>query len=302
MARFGSVITAMVTPFGPTGALDLDAAAQLARHLVDTGSDGLVLAGSTGEGSVLADDEKLDLFRAVTEAVTVPVLAATGSNDTAHTVGLTRAAQACGVAGVLVVTPYYSRPSPAGLAAHFEAAAAASDLPVVLYDIPVRSGRRIGTDLLVHLGRTVPTIVGVKDATGDVAGAAEVIAAEVDGFEVYCGDDPLTLPFLSVGGVGIISVAAHWAGSVFAELIATFEAGDTVGARGANQRLLESFRFESTPEYPNPVPAKAACRALGLPVGQCRLPHPEAPASLDSEAKAIISRLRQPVSVGHSVA
>jgi len=285
VARFGSVITAMVTPFGPTGALDLDAAAQLARHLVDTGSDGLVLAGSTGEGSVLADDEKLDLFRAVTEAVTVPVLAATGSNDTAHT-----------------VTPYYSRPSPAGLAAHFEAAAAASDLPVVLYDIPVRSGRRIGTDLLVHLGRTVPTIVGVKDATGDVAGAAEVIAAEVDGFEVYCGDDPLTLPFLSVGGVGIISVAAHWAGSVFAELIATFEAGDTVGARGANQRLLESFRFESTPEYPNPVPAKAACRALGLPVGQCRLPHPEAPASLDSEAKAIISRLRQPVSVGHSVA
>ncbi len=302
MARFGSVITAMVTPFGPSGALDLDAAARLARHLVDTGSDGLVLAGSTGEGSVLADDEKLDLFRAVAEAVTVPVLAATGSNDTAHTVQLTRAASVCGIAGVLVVTPYYSRPSPAGLAAHFEAAAAASDLPVILYDIPVRTGRRIGTELLVHLAREVPTIVGVKDATGDVAGAAQVVAAQVDGFEVYCGDDPLTLPFLSVGGVGVISVASHWAGPVFAEMITAFEAGDMVGARTANQRLLESYAFESTPDYPNPVPAKAACRALGLPVGQCRLPNPEAPASLDSEANTIISRLRQPVTAGRSVA
>jgi len=142
----------------------------------------------------------------------------------------------------------------------------------------------------------------VKDATGDVAGAAQVVAAQVDGFEVYCGDDPLTLPFLSVGGVGVISVASHWAGPVFAEMITAFEAGDMVGARTANQRLLESYAFESTPDYPNPVPAKAACRALGLPVGQCRLPNPEAPASLDSEANTIISRLRQPVTAGRSVA
>ena len=302
MARFGTVVTAMVTPFHASGALDLDGAATLARHLVDTGSEGLVVAGSTGEGSVLSDDEKLDLFRAVAEAVTVPVLAATGSNDTAHSVNLTRSATECGVDGMLVVTPYYNRPSPAGIAAHFEAVAAATDLPVLLYDIPVRTGRRVGTELLARLGTEVPNIVGVKDATGDVAGAAELVARHIAGFEVYAGDDPLTLPFLSVGGVGIISVAAHWAGRVFASVVSAFGAGDVDGARTANQRLLESFAFESTPEYPNPVPAKAACRALGLSVGQCRLPNPEAPRALDEEASAIISRLERSAPASRSVA
>ena len=302
MARFGAVVTAMVTPFHPSGALDLDAAAELARHLVDTGSDGLVVAGSTGEGSVLSDDEKLDLFRAVAEAVTVPVLAATGSNDTAHSVNLTRSAAECGVDGMLVVTPYYNRPSPAGIAAHFEAVAAATDLPVVLYDIPVRAGRRIGTDLLARLGTEVTNIVGVKDATGDVAAAAELVAHHIDGFEVYAGDDPMTLPFLAIGGVGIISVAAHWAGPALAALVAAFAAGDLEGARTANEHLLASYAFESTPDYPNPVPAKAACRALGLPVGQCRLPNPEAPRVLEEEASDIISRLERFAPASRSVA
>ncbi len=281
----------MVTPFDADGALDVDGAVSLARHLASHGSDGLVLAGTTGEGPVLEDAEKLDLFRAVAEAVTVPVVAATGSNDTAHTERLTRAASGCRVAGVLVVTPYYNRPSAAGLEAHFRAAAAATELPVMLYDIPVRAGRRIGTDLLVRLSTEVPNIVAVKDATGDVAAAAEVVEAAHDGFEVYCGDDSMTLPFLAIGGVGIVSVAAHWAGPTFAALVAGFSTGDFEGARRANARLFESYRFESSNEFPNPVPAKAACRALGLPGGECRLPNPPAPEALIDQARTVIARL-----------
>jgi len=290
--RFGSVVTAMVTPFDEGGALDPDRAVELARHLESHGSDALVLAGTTGEGPVLSDQEKLDLFESVASRVSVPVLAATGSNDTAHSVALTRRAAATGVAGFLVVTPYYNRPSPAGIAAHFRAIAQASDLPIVLYDIPVRTGRRIGTDQIVALASEVPTIVGLKDATGDVAGAARVAATCPDGFDVYSGDDALTLPILSVGGVGVISVAAHWAGTAFGQMISAFRRGAVEEARAVNAALDESYRFQSTGDHPNPVPAKAMCRALGLAVGQCRLPHPPAPASLDEEAVAVLGRLR----------
>ncbi len=293
MPRFGSVITAMVTPFAPDGSIDLDGATVVARHLADSGSDALVVAGSTGEGSVLSDDERIDLIGAVVAAVDVPVIAATGTNDTAHSVMLTKAAKARNAAGILAVTPYYNRPSPAGISAHFRAIAAATDLPVLLYDIPIRSGRRIGSALTIELAHDVPSIVGVKDATGDVAGAAEVVAQCPDGFDVYCGDDSLTLPFAAVGGAGIISVAAHWAGPLFAEMIRCHREGDVRRAAIVNQRLIQSYRFESTDEFPNPVPAKAACRALGLPVGQCRLPNTHGSAALDDRAKAVVSALAQ---------
>ncbi len=291
MPRFGSVVTAMVTPFDDEGVLDLDTAATVARHLAASGSDALVVAGSTGEGSVLSDEERFALFRAVVGAVDVPVIAATGTNDTAHSVALTREAEACGVDGILAVTPYYNRPSPAGLSSHFRAIASATDLPVLLYDIPIRSGRRIGPALTLELARQVPTIVGVKDATGDVVSAATVIAESPDGFEVYCGDDALTLPFLAVGAVGVVSVAAHWAGRLFAELIRSFGAGQVERAITINQHLAESCRFESTDEFPNPIPVKAACRVLGLPVGQCRLPNTPGSAALDERARAVISAL-----------
>src|SRR5215210_1818219 len=201
MARFGAVVTAMVTPFSEDGALDVEAAADLARWLADHGSDGLVVAGTTGEGPVLSDDEKLDLWRAVTEAVTIPVVAGTGSNDTAHSVELTRRAAGTGVAGALIVTPYYNRPSQSGLDAHFRAVAEASSVPVLIYDIPVRTGRKVSHDVLVRLAREVPQVVGVKDAAGDVAGTARLLAAAPDDFEVYSGDDGLTLPLLAVGAV-----------------------------------------------------------------------------------------------------
>jgi 4-hydroxy-tetrahydrodipicolinate synthase len=293
MPRFGSVVTAMITPFDPDGAIDLDGAVAVARHLTRSGSDGIVVAGTTGEGPVLTDEERLALFRAVVGAVDVPVIASTGTNDTAHSVTLTREAKACGVDGVLAVTPYYNRPSPAGLSAHFRAIAACSDLPVILYDIPVRSGRRIGSRLTLELAHDVPSIVGVKDATGDVAGAAVVVAESPDGFEVYCGDDSLTLPYVSVGGVGVISVAAHWAGRQFGEMIGCHRSGQVDRATTINQHLAESYRFQSTDEFPNPVPAKAACRALGLPAGQCRLPNAPAPEALDDQARSVVSRLNR---------
>jgi 4-hydroxy-tetrahydrodipicolinate synthase len=300
--RFGSVVTAMVTPFGPDGALDLDAAATVARHLADTGTEGIVVAGTTGEGPVLTDPERVDLFRAVVEAVTIPVIASSGTNDTAHSVHMTEAAAAAGAAGVLVVTPYYNRPSAAGLSAHFRAVAQASSLPVVLYDIPVRSGRRIGPDLTLQLAREVPNIVAVKDATGDVVSAARVVAEAPAGFEVYSGDDALSLPFASIGGVGVISVAAHWAGPLFAELFAAYRSGDVARAADVNRDLLESYRFESSDEYPNPVPVKAACRALGLPVGQCRLPNAPGPQSLDDQARSVVAGVTSLLQTRQSVA
>lgn len=289
--RFGAVICAMVTPFDDDGALDVDGAVTLARWLTSHGSDGLVVAGTTGEGPVLSDDELATLWRAVREAVTVPVVAGTGSADTAHTIACTRLAADAGVAGALVVTPYYSRPSQAGLAAHFRAVAGATELPVLLYDIPVRTGRKIAHDTMLALARDVPGIVGVKDAAGDVLGSARLLAEAPAGFELYSGDDAMTLPLLAVGAVGLVSVAAHWAGDELSSMIAAFSKGDVDGARLANAALLESYAFESTEATPNPLPAKAACRALGLPAGQCRLPMGAAPPELDAAARRVLAGL-----------
>ncbi len=285
--RFGAVLTAMVTPFDRDGALDIDGAVQLARWLADHGSDGLVVAGSTGEGAVLDDAELSELWRAVSRAVTIPVVAATGTSDTRHTIERTKAAEAAGADAVLVVTPYYVRPSQAGIAAHFESVAHATSLPVLLYDIPVRTGRKISNETMFHLGRNVSNVVGVKDAAGDIIATARRVAGAPDGFEVYCGDDLFTLPMLAVGAVGVVSVASHWVGPQLSEMVATFAKGDTEGAQALNARMLDSVSFQSSEDYPNPMPAKAVCRALGLPAGQCRLPIGEAPAELDELAAQV---------------
>lgn len=290
-ARFGDVVTAMVSPFGPDGSLDVDAAVGLARWLVEHGSGGICLSGTTGEGPVLTDAEKRDLWRAVAEAVTVPVLAGTGTNDTAHSIELTKAAEEAGVDGVLVVTPYYNRPSQAGIREHFLAVARATTLPVILYDIPVRTGRRIAQPIILRVVDEAPNVVGVKDATGDPAGAARLIADAPEGFELYSGDDSLTLPLVAVGAVGVIAVAGHWAGSEMADMVAAAKNGDLDRARAVNARLIPSYDFESTEQFPNPLPAKAACRALGLDVGQCRLPLGAAPPELDGEALRVVTHL-----------
>jgi len=293
------VITAMITPFDQHGDLDVDGAVTLARWLSDHGSDGLVVAGTTGEGPVLSDSELGQLWRAVAEAVTVPVIAGTGSNDTRHAIECTKLAEVVGVDGALVVTPCYSRPSQAGLDAHFRAVAEATTLPVVLYDVPVRTGRKIAHDTMVHLARDVPNIVGVKDAAGSVQGAAQMVAQAPQGFELYSGDDALTLPLLSVGAVGVVSVASNWAGEEMGDITAAWFKGDAEGARAANARLFESYEFESSETFPNPLPAKAACRVLGLPAGQCRLPLGAAPSELDDEARKVLENLGRDV---HAVA
>jgi 4-hydroxy-tetrahydrodipicolinate synthase len=293
MARFGRVLTAMVTPFDDDLRLDLEAAAALARWLSEHGSDGLVVSGTTGEGPTLSDGEKLDLFRAVREVVTIPVIAGTGTNDTAHSTHLTKEAVRIGVDGVLAVTPYYNRPSQANLYNHFRAVAdAASGLPVIIYDIAFRTGRHVATDTLLSLARDVANIVAVKDSSRDVPQAAVRCAHAPAGFEVYSGDDNDTLPFMSVGGVGIISVAAHWAAPVFHEMVDAFLKGDTDGARDANARLIESCQFASTDAAPNPVPTKAMMRTLGHRVGRCRPPMgPDEPADLEDQARKVFEAL-----------
>jgi 4-hydroxy-tetrahydrodipicolinate synthase len=282
----------MVTPFDTEGALDVDGAVRLARWLTDNGTEGLVVSGTTGEGSALDDGEASELWRAVSAAVTVPVIAATGSNDTRHTVERTKAAQAAGADAVLVVTPYYVRPSQAGLAAHFQRVAEATSLPVLLYDIPIRTGRKIATATMLQLARNVANIVGVKDSAADVVSTARLVAGAPDGFEVYCGDDVYALPMMAVGAVGLVSVSAHWLGPQLSEMMATFAKGDTHGSQALNASLLESASFQSSEEYPNPMPAKAVCRALHLPAGQCRLPIGPAPAELDEIAARIAAESR----------
>lgn len=284
--RFGSVLTAMVTPFDGEGRVDVDTTVRLARWLVERGNDGLVVTGTTGESPVLTDDEKIDQWRAVAEAVTVPVIAGTGTYDTAHSIELTKAAESAGVAAILAVCPYYNRPSQAGIDAHFRAIAGATSLPVMLYDIPGRTGRKVATSTLLRLAREVPNIVAVKDAAGDVPASAQLLADAPDGFDLYSGDDALTLPLLSIGGSGVVGVATHWASEVFAEMVRSFEAGDVERARACNRRLLPTFAFETTDENPYPVPAKAMLRELGFPVGPPRLPHVES----DSEALVAAAR------------
>jgi 4-hydroxy-tetrahydrodipicolinate synthase len=293
MPRFGRVLTAMVTPFDDDLRLDLDAAATVARWLVEHGSDGLVVCGTTGESPTLSDGEKLDLFRAVREAVTVPIIAGTGTYDTAHSVHLTSEAVRLGIDGVLAVTPYYNRPSQAGIARHFTAIAdAARDLPVVLYDIEGRTGRPIKTDTLLDLARTVSNIVAVKDASGDIPQAASRCANAPAGFEVYSGNDGDTLPIVAVGGAGVVGVASHWAGPQFQEMIAAFDKGDVETARAINFRLLESCAFFTSDDAPSPLPSKAMLRTLGLPVGRARPPMgPDEPADLEERARKVYAGL-----------
>ena len=270
-APFGPVVTAMVTPFTADGALDCDGAATLARHLVANGSDGVVVAGTTGESPTLRHEEKLELFRAVVDAVggDAAVVAGTSSYDTAASVALTEAAVVAGVDGVLAVTPYYSRPPQRGLELHFRAIADASDVPVLLYDIPGRAGTAI--DLVTYEALCGhDRIVGVKDATGSVAHAAQVRAVCGEDFVVYSGDDALTLPFLSVGACGVVSVASHIAGNRIAAMIAAFAAGDTTGALALHMSMLDLFDVLFADS--SPIPVKAAVALAGLPAGPTRPP------------------------------
>ena len=282
----------MVTPFGADGSVDFDVAASLAKFLVHEGSEGFVIGGSTGEGSSLSDDEKLSLFACVAEAVTVPVLAGSTFANTQSSVALTAQVKATGAAGVLATTPAYARPNQAGIAAHLGAIAESTPLPVMLYDIPIRTGRKIASATTISLVRSHQNIVAMKDASGDLAAAAHTKSVLGDEFDLYSGDDAVLLPFLGIGAVGIISVAAHWAGPEVAGIVHAAHAGEWEKAQQLNERAARSFAFESTEAYPNPMPSKAALRVLGFNVGECRLPHGPSDSDLDAEAAEIVASLK----------
>jgi len=287
---FGRILSAMVTPFDEDENLDLDAAQALASWLVDSqGHEGLVLAGTTGESPTLTHEEQGQLFRAVREAVSVPIVAGTGSNDTRAAVDLTERAVEAGVDGLLVVTPYYNRPSQAALVDHFTAVAAAgSDVPTIIYDHPGRTGRKVDTETLLTLAHDVPNIIGIKDAAGDPGETAMLLTQAPDDFELYCGDGSLTLPLLAIGAVGVIGVASHWTGPEHVQLFDAYESGDVARAREINAMLAPSFEFESMDDAPNPIPTKAMMRALGHKVGRGRSPMHLEPPGFEAAAQALI--------------
>ncbi len=291
MARFGRVLTAMITPFTDNGALDLGGAVRLARWLTANGSEGLVVAGTTGESPTLTHVEQAELVAAVAAAADVPVVAGAGSNDTRAAIDLTERCADAGADGILHVAGYYNRPSQAGLDSHFRHCAEATDLPTLIYDIPARTGRKVSTETLVRLAHEVPNIVGVKDAAGSPAETARLLEMAPDDFEVYSGDDSLTLPLLSIGAVGVIGVATHWAGRQMAAMFDAFESGRVADAAAVNRRLLDSYDFETGDAAPNPVPTKCMMRVLGLPAGPCRLPMGPEPAGLEDQARAVLAGL-----------
>ena len=261
----------MATPMHEDRSVDYDGAARLAVHLVEHGNDGIVVCGTTGESPTLTHHETLDLFRTVVDAVgdRATVVAGCGKNDTAATIELTREATALGVDAIMFVTPYYNKPSQRGLKGHFTAAAAATDLPVMLYNIPSRSAVEIAPETLLDLSTEVPNIVAVKDAVIDFAKTAWLAARKSDDFFIYSGDDATFLPLLAVGGTGVVSVAAHLVGNDMAAMVDAF-ATDPRKAMEIHLRLLPVFTglFVDT----SPGPLKAALAMLGLPAGPVRPP------------------------------
>jgi 4-hydroxy-tetrahydrodipicolinate synthase len=262
-APFGRVLTAMVTPFTAEGGLDLAGAAALATHLVDHGNDGLVVSGTTGESPTTSDVEKDQLLRTVVEAVgdRATVVAGVGSNDTHHTVALAESAEKAGAHGLLVVTPYYNKPPQPALLAHFRAAADATGLPVMLYDIPGRTGTPIETDTLLRCGEH-ERIVAVKDAKGDLFAGARVMHEA--GLAYYSGDDALNLPWLAIGAAGVVSVVAHVAGERYAQLVAAVDAGDLARAREIDRALIPVVQAVMTRASQGAITSKAAMEAAGV--------------------------------------
>jgi 4-hydroxy-tetrahydrodipicolinate synthase len=273
VARFGEVITAIVTPFRQDGSVDYDRFAALAQHLVENGSDGLVVTGTTGESPTLSDDEKIELWRVAVDAVggRAIVVAGTGTYSTAHSVHLTERATELGVDGVLVVTPYYNKPPARGIVAHFRAVAAATDAPVIVYNIPQRVVVNIEPETICELAE-IPGIAAVKQATTDPDQARRILA-ETD-LELYAGNDDLLLPFLELGGVGGILVYTHLVGTQVKELVRRFREGDAEGAQALDDELRTLI--EALAVTTNPIAVKAALNLLGHEVGGLRLPLVEA--------------------------
>ncbi len=285
MKNLGEILTAMVTPFDARGELHLPEAQRLARWLVERGNDGIVVAGSTGEGQALDDVERAALIRSVKDAVsqTATVMANAGTNDTRDSVRSVREAENSGADAILAVVPYYVRPPQSGMIAHFSAIADATSLPIVIYNIPSRTGANMLPDTLLELARRKKNIVGVKESSGDMRQIATILRDRHEGFIVWAGDDPLFLPTLALGGDGIVGVASHLCSREYRKLLDAFRNGNVAEAARIHASLIGLFDaiFATT----NPIPIKWAMGQLGFDVGPCRLP-------LDEIPEAVANRLR----------
>ncbi|GED66916.1 4-hydroxy-tetrahydrodipicolinate synthase [Brevibacillus reuszeri] len=268
---FGQVLTAMVTPFDQNGDVDFNATRTLVNYLIENGTDGLVVAGTTGESPTLSTEEKVELFKFVVDVVggRIPVIAGTGSNNTRASISLTKKAEATGVDGIMLVAPYYNKPSQEGMYQHFKAIAESTSLPVMLYNIPGRSVVNMSVETIVRLSQ-IPNIVAIKEANGNLDAMAEVISQTPSDFTLYSGDDGLTLPVLGIGGAGIISVASHIIGNEMQEMINLFKNGNIEEAAAAHRKLLPIMNALFA--APSPSPVKAALNLKGINVGGVRLP------------------------------
>lgn len=285
MTHFGRVLTAMLTPFKSDGSVNYAVAEELAVHLVDHGTNTLVVCGTTGESPTLTWDEEYDLFRAIQQAVAgkAKVIAGTGSNSTKEAINATQKADKLGLDGSLQVVPYYNKPPQSGLYQHFRAIAEASpDLPLMLYNIPGRTGQNLTPETVVRLSE-IPNIVAIKEASGNLDQVSQIRRSTTPEFGIYSGDDSLTLPMLAVGAQGVVSVASHLVGHQLQQMIQAFEQGQVQTATQIHLQLFSLFKalFVST----NPIPLKVAMRLQGWDVGSTRLP-------LDDEASALESTLR----------
>jgi 4-hydroxy-tetrahydrodipicolinate synthase len=288
-APFGRLLTAMVTPFNKDGSIDWAGVEKLAQHLVDTGHDGIAVNGTTGEAPTTKSSEKLEIIKVVKKVVgsKIQVLSGAGDNETAYTVEQAKRSQDAGADGLLVVTPYYNKPPQAGIEAHFRAVAAATDLPIMMYDIPGRTGVEIESDTIVKLFETVDNIVALKDAKGNIAATSWVIKR--CGVPVYSGDDILNLPFLSVGAVGFVSVCGHTVGLQLKAMLDAWFAGNSAKALEIHQQLLPVFT--GTFRTQGAILTKAAMSLMGLPGGTTRLP-------LVDATEAQIEQLRKDLIAG----
>jgi 4-hydroxy-tetrahydrodipicolinate synthase len=271
MVQFGRISTAMVTPFDNKGHVDFVKTTQLVNHLINTGTESLVVAGTTGESPTLTKEEKIALFNHVVKVVDkrIPVIAGTGGNNTYATVELTKRTAQLGVDGIMVVAPYYNKPNQEGLFQHFKAVAESTDLPIMVYNIPSRSVVNILPETVIRLAE-IPNIVCVKEASGDLSAMTKIIANTPDDFLLYSGDDSMTLPVLSIGGQGVVSVASHVIGKEMQELVQAFLSGKTREAAKLHQELLPIMQGLFT--APSPAPVKTALQMQGLDVGTVRLP------------------------------
>ncbi|MEK4085451.1 4-hydroxy-tetrahydrodipicolinate synthase [Psychrobacillus sp. FSL K6-1415] len=294
--NFGQILTAMVTPFDHNEEIDFPATRNLINYLIANGTDGLVISGTTGESPTLTEVEKVKLFKFTVEVVNgrVPVIAGTGSYNTKASIDLTRQAADAGVDGIMLVVPYYSKPSQEGLYQHFQAIAAVTSLPIMLYNIPGRSAVNMSVETVVRLS-DIPNIVAIKEAGGNLDTMTEIIQNTPENFSLYSGDDGLTIPVLSIGGAGVISVASHVIGNEMQTMIEKFNSGDVKEAAKDHRSLLPIMKALFA--APNPTPVKSALNLKGIPVGGVRLPMIPLNKEELNSLQEVLSTLQQTVKI-----